>query len=454
MLSTKFEVGFISLGCDKNRVDTEKMLYTLVSSGDYVLTQDLSNAKIIVVNTCAFIESAREEAIKTILEMAEYKETGACRKLIVTGCFSQKYASEAAVDLPEVDAFLGTADYGSILSVINTLLGDEQAQVILTDKKDDTTNYSPRILTTPTHYAYLMIADGCNNHCTYCIIPSIRGKLVSKKQDQILLEAKGLIDSGVQEIILVAQDLTAYGLDLYKKPMLVPLLKELVKLAVCKIRLMYCYPQGITDELIDLIATSSKIAKYIDIPLQHTDDKILSLMKRRTTNKDIASLFDKIKKANKDIAIRTTVMVGFPQETELEFNNLYNFIKKYKPTHTGIFSYSKEGGTVAAKLKGQVSKVAKNKRHKKLAQLHLENVVKYNKSQIGKTLAVVYEGIDFDKNLFYGRTEHNAPDIDTLVYFSGKKAELGETYKVKITDYKDYDLIGKVVESGVDKYVV
>ena len=451
--TTNKAVALISLGCDKNRIDTENMLYEFLDKG-YTFAEDKNQADVIVVNTCAFIGEARREAINTILEAATCKQDGICKKLIVTGCLSQKYAEEIAIELPEVDAFLGVGDYGAIERILSELFNPDanalkiqQKQIILTQKQNPLLQPQKRILTTPSHFAYLRVSDGCNNKCSFCTIPSIRGNYISRTIDSLVDEAKFLIDSGASEIILVAQDTTNYGFDLSGKRQLLPLLDKLTALDIKKIRLMYCYPHLVSDDLIDYIASNEKLAKYIDMPLQHVGDRILKLMHRPSTYKSICNLFNKIKSAKTHIAVRTTFMVGFPTETDDEFNTLYNFTKEFAPDHVGIFSYSKEDGTPAAKLKGQVHAKLKKQRHEKLAELHYQNVLKRGNAYIGKTLSVVYEGIDFNKNLFYGRTEYNAPDVDTQVYFTGDFCDLGQEYNVTITGTDGYDLVGKISDN-------
>jgi len=438
----KKNIALVSLGCDKNRVDSERALYNILDSG-FSLVDDYASADVIMVNTCAFIESARKEAIDTILEMAEYKSTGKCKKLIVTGCLPQKHINEIKDELPEVDAFFGVKDYDSIGREVIELF-DKDGQIVKVERQDGGTK-TKRILTTPQHYAFLRIADGCNNKCSYCTIPSIRGGYVSEPFERVIEEAKGLVNSGVKELILVAQDVTRYGQDLYGEMRLVPLLKELSKLEVQWIRLMYCYPELVTDELLEEIAQNHKIAKYIDIPLQHVSDKILKAMNRRTTLLSSKDLMEKIKKKGKNIAVRTTFMVGFPGETEDDFSALCDFVALYKPAHIGVFAFSKEDGTAAAKLKGAVSSKVKQERVNKLGKLHLENCRERNETIVGKEVEVLYEEIDFDKNMFVGRMEYDAPDIDTKVYFTGDFADVGNMYKVKITGYEDYDLLGEMV---------
>ncbi len=432
----KKSVGVITLGCDKNRVDTENMLYRL-RLGGYDITNDERSAQIIIINTCAFIEAARKEAIDVILTAAQCKSE-MCEKLIVTGCLPQKHMAELKEGLPEVDCFLGTNDYESICEIIGSLYNEKN----ITDKKPND-NFT-RILTTPPHYAYLKIADGCDNHCTFCTIPSIRGKYRSRTIDSLVAEAEEIAEQGVKELILVAQDVTRFGSDIYGEPKLIELIRRLSALNLHTLRLMYCYPELVTDELIEEIASNPKVAKYIDVPVQHIDDKILKLMNRRNSGNDIKTLFKKLRENG--ITVRTTVMVGFPQETEECFENLKAFIAEYKPEHVGVFAYSKEDGTPSAKLKGHLSKRVKAERVEAIGELHLKNRMEHNKSILGKTLEVLYEDIDYDRNMFAGRTEYDAPDIDTKVFFTADFVEAGEYYKVKITGYDGYDLLGEKTE--------
>lgn len=430
-------VGVITLGCDKNRVDTERMLYRLAQGG-FDITNDYSSANVLIVNTCAFIESARKEAIDVILAAADYK-TNCCEKLIVTGCLPQKHAEEVKNGFPEVDCFLGTDDYDSICEVIYGLYGNNIKSTYA--KRCDALQ---RIVTTPLHYAYLKIADGCDNRCTFCTIPSIRGGYRSRTIESLVSEAQELAEQGVKELILVAQDTTRYGMDLYGKYSLVDLIRRLSNTDIQKIRLLYCYPELVTDELIEEILSNPKVADYIDVPIQHIDDAVLKLMNRRSRENDIKLLFSKLR--SKGIAVRTTVMVGFPQETEERFEKLCDFIKEYAPEHVGVFAYSKENGTPSAKLHGQIAKKVKSKRVEIIGNLHFENCKKRNGAMIGKVFKVLYEDIDYDKNLFVGRTEYDAPDIDTKVYFTADFADVGEFYNIKITGYEGYDLLGELVK--------
>jgi len=443
------KLAVVSLGCDKNRVDTEKMLGVL-SRANFVLTSE-NEAQVIIINTCAFIDSAKKEAIDTILSMAEYKKegVGVCEFLLVTGCLSQKYSEELKESLSEVDAFLGVNDYADTLNIIENLYiakgqnleGQNMPNISLN-------NATNRILTTPNHYAYLKISDGCDNLCAYCTIPSIRGKYKSESIEDLVSEAQYLVDLGVKEIILVAQDASNYGVDLYGKRRLVDLIKELSKTGVEWIRLMYCYIENIDDDLINEIETNEKVVKYLDMPLQHICDKILKKMNRRGDSALIKDVIKRLRCRVSNIALRTTFMVGFPHEDEQSFLQLANFLKEYKFTHAGFFDFSPQEGTAAARMDNQVKPSIAKKRLRTLALIQKENVAEFNESMIGKVVKVLYEGIDFDKNLFYGRAEFSAPEIDTLVYFkAGEVLDVGNFYQVEIIKSRGYDLIGKVVDS-------
>ena len=430
-------VAVVSLGCDKNRIDTEHMLAYLADSG-YDITYDFDNADAIIVNTCAFIASAREEAIDTVLEMAEKKKQKG-KRLIVTGCLPQKYSQSLSDELPEVDAFLGVNDYDKIVSVLEGKISER----IISDGRDRVFDQN-RIVTTPNHYAYLSVADGCDNFCTFCTIPSIRGRYRSRSIESIVSEAKQLTDDGVKEIILVAQDVTRYGIDIYGRYALVDLIKELTKLDILWLRLMYCYPELVTDELLNEIAFNDKVAKYIDIPMQHFDNGILKLMNRRSDSALLQSIVDKTSALG--ISLRTTFMVGFPTETNEQFENLCAFAKRSDIEHIGIFAYSTEEDTPSAKLKPRVPLAVKKQRIDILGQIHLQKARERGKKYIGKVVDVVYEDIDYDRNMFVGRTQYNAPEIDSLVYFTADFADVGNVYKVRITDADDYDLIGEVIK--------
>ena len=429
------KVYIISLGCEKNRVDKENVLYYLINAG-YQITDNQTEAEIVIINTCAFIKSAEKESIDEIFKAASLK-SGNLKKLVVTGCLTERYGKKLQELLPEVDIFLGSADYGKIVELI------EKEKAFCNDKTDVPT--TSRILSTPQHYAYLKISEGCDNHCTYCTIPSIRGAFRSRTIESLVEETLLLEKSGASELILVGQDVTAYGKDLYGKPSLELLIKNLLeKTTIEKFRLMYCYPELVSDELIALIASEKRIANYIDIPLQHISSSVLRRMGRKSNKKSIELLFDKLNA--KKIKVRTTFMVGFPGETEEEFNELTEFVKKYKPLNAGIFAYSKEAGTPAARMMGQVAQPVKRKRVSILGKIIKENAHEFNSKLIGTVVETVYEDIDYDRQLFVGRADWAAPDVDGLVYFKGDYCDVGTTYPVKITSAKDYDLYGEVVK--------
>lgn len=429
-------VGVISLGCDKNRVDTEKML--AIISQRHSLTSDIENAQIIIVNTCAFLESARREAIEEILLAIEQKKNKA-EKIIVSGCLPQKFISELENELLEVDAFLGVSDYKEILQVIDRLYLGERVISVGEPREECGTK---RVLTTDS-YAYLKIADGCSNHCTYCLIPSIRGKYRSVPLSHLIEEAKNLGE--IKELILVAQDSAKYGLDLEKKSSLVELIRELSKLSNIKgIRLLYCYPENITDQLIEEIASNDKVIKYLDMPLQHADDGVLKLMNRKGTGKGYLQLIEKLKQKVKGIAIRSTFITGFPRESEEAFNNLTEFLLKAKLFNAGFFKYSREQGTPAYKLDGQIPAKIKDKRFRKLYSTQKKVVKENSKALIGQTVKVIAEGFDAEQLVYYGRAYFNAPDIDGKVYFfSREEVDFGEFYDIKIINATGYDLYGE-----------
>lgn len=430
-------IGVISLGCDKNRVDTEKMLALIKTKHSLVALTD--DAEIIIINTCAFIESARKEGISEILSAVTLKEQGAIQKIIVTGCIPQKYSAEIFDELKEVDAFLGVSDYDKILSVIDLVCAGERVNAVGVPKGECGTD---RVLTTKG-YAYLKIADGCNNHCTYCTIPSIRGKYRSVALADLIREAKGLGE--LNELILVAQDVTKYGLDLPEKKDIVCLIKELSKLDNVKgIRLLYCYPENITEELITEICDNPKVIKYIDIPLQHASDKILKLMNRKGKREDYVRLVKKLKTKIPEIAIRSTFITGFPFETEEDFEILLDFIKECKFFNVGFFKYSKEEGTPAGKMQGQIPAKIKEKRIRKLYSTQ-KKIVKENYARfLGQTVKVFAEGFDEDELVYYGRAYFSAPDIDGKIYFfSADEVEYGKTYDVKLIKASRYDFYGE-----------
>lgn len=435
---TKKLFGMISLGCDKNRVDTEKLLGLLKAKG-CALTDDLSKAQIVIINTCAFLQSSREEAIETIIECAEYKNKN-LEKIVVTGCLPQKFIGELFEPLNEADIFLGISDYEKIFDALEYSYATNKRVNFVGQGKD---NYLfDRVITTDEHYAYLKIADGCYNHCTYCLIPKIRGKYRSYPMEYLLKETQELGE--ISELILVAQDTTRYGEDLYGENKFVELLQKLSKLDnVQSIRLLYCYPEMITNELIEEIANNEKIVKYLDIPLQHSENRILKLMNRKGTRESYLALFEKLRARIPNIAIRSTFISGFPSETEEEFENMQAFLEQAKLFNCGFFAYSREPDTGAYRMKPQIHHATKKRRVKRLYEVQ-ERISKATLSTfIGKELEVICDGIDYDKNCFIGRAYFNAPDIDGKVYFNATKAMQGERYIIKIENADSYDLYGK-----------
>ncbi len=430
-------VGVISLGCDKNRVDTEKML--AIIKENHQITSEVEGAEVVIINTCAFLESSRKEAIEEILWAIELKNSGVIEKLIVTGCLPQRFIGDIQAELKEVDAFLGVSDYGEINKVIDRIYNGERVIAVGEPRGECGTK---RMLTT-NGYAYIKIADGCSNHCTYCLIPSIRGKYRSVPFEDIIEEAKGL--GKLNELILVAQDTARYGQDLTPKRSLVELIWALSALPnIAGIRLLYCYPENITEELIHEMKVNAKLIRYLDMPLQHADDKILKLMNRKGTGQGYLELIDRLKREVPGIAIRSTFITGFPGEGQAEFDNLLEFIKKAKLFNAGFFKYSREQGTPAYKLEGQVLASEKTKRHKKLYSAQRAVVRENFKQFIGNTLRVVAEGFDQERLIYYGRAYFNAPDIDGRIYFfSAEEVEYGKYYPVKIIKAMGYDLIGE-----------
>ncbi|MFA5759126.1 MAG: 30S ribosomal protein S12 methylthiotransferase RimO [Clostridia bacterium] len=441
------QIGTISLGCDKNRVDTEHFLATLKQAG-FLFCEKAEDAEIIIVNTCAFIESARKESIQVILEMIQQKVIN-CEKLIVTGCLVQKYLEEIKENFPEVDAFIAISDYNKITKIIYELYNLEFPENAIESKENEklAKNYCfNRITTTPSHYAYLKIADGCNNLCSYCTIPSIRGRFISTSIEELINEANELVSKhGAKEIILVAQDVTRYGEDLYEKNMLIELIHKLCEIKdLEQLRLLYCYPEKVTDELIAEIGSNPKLCKYIDIPLQHVSTPVLKRMHRRSTYESIISLINKFKTSSIFIAIRTTFMVGFPGETYKDFKELLKFVKEFKLSNIGVFTYSRENDTPSASFKKQIPNFIKKLRYKRLMRILEKIAIANNRYFTGQTLKVVCEGTTV--NGYYGRNEYQAPDIDGVVYFtSNKQISIGQMCDVMVTDALKYDLKGETI---------
>ncbi|MBE5747080.1 MAG: 30S ribosomal protein S12 methylthiotransferase RimO [Clostridiales bacterium] len=438
MLSGK-KFGVISLGCDKNRVDTEKMLGLLRTRG-YTLTDDISAAQILIVNTCAFLESARQEAIETVLECAEQKTDGKLEKLVVTGCLPQKFIGELFAPLQEVDVFLGINDYEKIFEALEESYKKDERQNYVGKGRDG--YIRDRVLTTADHFAYLKIADGCYNHCTYCLIPKIRGKYRSYPMEELLREAQDLGETA--ELILVAQDTTRYGEDLYGENRFVELLQRLSALEnIKKIRLLYCYPDVIGDELIEEIATNDKILKYIDIPLQHSEDRVLKLMNRKGNREGYLALIKKLRARIPEIAIRSTFISSFPSETEAEFTGMLAFIRQARLLNCGFFAYSREPDTGAYRMKGQVHHATKKRRVRALYETQRAISKELLSTFIGKKITVLCDGIDYEKGCFVGRGYFSAPDIDGKVYFHAAEATQGEYYEVEIDSADAYDLYGR-----------
>lgn len=433
-------IGVISLGCDKNRVDTEKMLAVL---GSDKITQDQEEAQIIIVNSCAFLESSRKEAIETVFDVNELRKTGKLEKIVLTGCMPQKFVADMFDEFKEVDVFLGTGDYEFLPEAIELAYQGERVNFVGKAKEF---KEKKRVVTTPLHYAYLKIADGCDNHCTYCLIPSIRGKYRSEKEEDLVAEAQSLGD--VKELILVAQDVTRYGEDIYGENKFAELLRKLSALDnIGSIRILYCYPDKLTDELIAEIKNNDKIIKYLDIPLQHADPVVLKRMNRKGTGEGYLKLIAKLRKEIPDIAIRSTFIAGFPGETEEQFENLLEFIKEAKLTNAGFFAYSREEGTPAYRLSDQIDEKVKQSRVKKLYAAQKKVSEERNKSLVGKQIKVICDGVDYDKQSFYGRAYFSAPEIDGKAYFTyDGEIKQGEYYDVKITKADAYDLYGAATE--------
>lgn len=434
------KVGFVSLGCSKNLIDTE-MAIGLFKRNNFEIVNDVEKAEIIIVNTCGFIESAKQEAINIILEMAEYKEKGTCKYLVVMGCLVQRYKKELQKALPEVDLFIEINDYGSYWDKILELLDEEE--------KPDTINnlcYMDRVISTGNKTAYLKIAEGCSNRCTYCAIPYIRGPYVSRPMEEVLEEAKKLATAGIKELIVIAQDTTRYGEDLYGESKLSDLLNELCKIDGFEwIRFLYAYPESITDELIQTVKNNPKICNYFDIPIQHISDSVLRRMNRRTTGKQIEELINKIKKQIPDVILRTSLIVGFPGETEEDFNKLYEFVKKGYFDKLGVFTYSKEDGTPAARLKEQIHPATKKKRYNLIMSVAKDISAEKLKSYIGKEYKVLVEDTTFDHKFCVGRSYMDIPDTDGMVIIKDCDAKLvGEFVNCKVTAVNNYDLIAKI----------
>ena len=436
------KVGFISLGCSKNLVDTEKAIAMFKDKG-YQIVNKPEEAEVIVVNTCGFIESAKEEAINTILEMAEYKKKN-CKYLIAMGCLVERYKDELQKAIPEVDLWIKYSEYKTIWEQIQSVIKQEEKELA----KYDFNEYTDRVITTGKNYAYLKIADGCSNHCTYCAIPYIRGNQISRKIEDVLEEAEKLADEGYKEIILIAQDTTKYGFDIYGESKLSELLEKLCKIDKIKwIRFLYAYPENIDDELIKVVKESDKICKYFDIPIQHISDSVLKRMNRKSDGKSIRNLIKKLREEIPNVVIRTTVMVGFPGESKENFDELYNFLKQAKFDKLGCFSYSKEEGTPAARLKEQIHPMTKKSRYNKIMQLQKEISKENLEKNMGRELEVLIEDKTFDNKYYIGRSYMDVPEIVGIVYVKNdENLNFGEFIKCKVTKVDEYDLVAEKIK--------
>ncbi|TCK97956.1 SSU ribosomal protein S12P methylthiotransferase [Natranaerovirga hydrolytica] len=439
------KIMFVSLGCDKNLVDSEVML-GLIKEKSYELTNMEEEADIIVVNTCCFINDAKEESIQTILEMAEYKK-GKCKVLIAAGCLSERYKDEILKEIPEVDALLGTSSYDEILNAIDKALEGKKF-TSYKDINDNLLTYKDRVNTTGGYYSYVKIAEGCDKHCTYCIIPSLRGKYKSRPVEVIVEEVKNLVSKGIKEIILVAQDTTVYGIDLYGEYKIAQLLESLCTIEDLKwIRLLYCYPEEISDALLEVMKNNEKVCKYLDIPIQHADDDILKQMGRKTTQEMLVNKINKIREMVPEIAIRTTLITGFPGETKQQHETVIDFVKKMQFDRLGVFNYSQEEDTPAARLPEQIEESIKNKRREEIMMIQQEISKEKTASMIGKTIEVLIEGYLPEDRVYIGRSYKDAPGVDGYVFVkSDIEIISGEFVKAKVNETSEYDLIGEMIE--------
>ena len=441
------KLGLISLGCSKNLVDSENILGFLINKRGFELVEDLETADIIVVNTCAFIGDAKEESIQAILEVTDYKNSGNLKKIIVAGCLSERYRDELIKEIPEVDAVIGTGDIDKICEVVDSIL-ENHKEVVVGSQDFLPDSHTERILTTYPHTAYLKISEGCDKRCTYCIIPSLRGDLRSRSIEDIVEEAKKLADSGVKELNILAQETTEYGLDNYKEKALAKLLKELVKIdGIEWIRTYYMYPNSITNELIEVMRDEPKICKYFDVPIQHISDEILQKMGRAKSGDYIKQILGRIRNTIPDAVIRTTVIVGFPGETEEQFEELKDFIDEFEFDYVGVFKYSREEDTVAYSLPNQIPEEIKEKRWAELTNLQADIAQRKNERLIGKEVEVLIDGISSESEyMLEGRTRGQALEIDGKVLTTDGTAKAGDIVKVKIEQNFQYDYIGPIVE--------
>lgn len=444
------KILFVSLGCDKNLVDTEKMLGILGGDG-FQFTDSEEEADVIIINTCCFIGDAKEESVNTILEMARCKEEGRCKALLVTGCLAQRYKDEILTEIPEVDGILGTSSYDQIGAMVKQILEEKKEHVsCFRDINALPRTDGGRMVTTGGHYAFLKIAEGCDKHCTYCIIPSLRGSYRSVPMEDLLQEARGLAAQGVKELILVAQETTLYGVDLYGEKSLPRLLRELAKIpGIQRIRIQYCYPEEITDELIQVIREEEKVCHYLDIPIQHASDPVLKRMGRRTNQEELRRIIGKLRKEIPDIAIRTTLISGFPGETEEDHEELMAFVDEMEFERLGVFAYSLEEDTPAAQMPDQVPQELKEERRDEIMELQQEIAFEKAESLVGRVLDVMIEGKVADEPAYVGRTYMDSPNVDGLIFVNADLQLMsGDFVRVKVTGAAEYDLIGEVYDES------
>ena len=444
------KILFVSLGCDKNLVDTEKMLGILGGDG-FQFTDSEEEADVIIINTCCFIGDAKEESVNTILEMARCKEEGRCKALLVTGCLAQRYKDEILTEIPEVDGILGTSSYDQIGAMVKQILEEKKEHVsCFRDINALPRTDGGRMVTTGGHYAFLKIAEGCDKHCTYCIIPSLRGSYRSVPMEDLLQEARGLAAQGVKELILVAQETTLYGVDLYGEKSLPRLLRELAKIpGIQWIRIQYCYPEEITDELIQVIREEEKVCHYLDIPIQHASDPVLKRMGRRTNQEELRRIIGKLRKEIPDIAIRTTLISGFPGETEEDHEELMAFVDEMEFERLGVFAYSLEEDTPAAQMPDQVPQELKEERRDEIMELQQEIAFDNAESLVGRVLDVMIEGKVADEPAYVGRTYMDSPNVDGLIFVNADLQLMsGDFVRVKVTGAAEYDLIGEVYDES------
>ena len=437
-------VSFISLGCDKNRVNTEQMMALCLQSG-MTVQEDCNGSDVVVINTCGFIDSAKLEAIETILSVAELKAAGEVGRILVTGCLSQRYQEELLKELPEVDGIMGTGSYGDIVSAVEKVAAGQEYSRFA--DINGPVEELPRVISTPMHYAYLRIAEGCSNRCAYCVIPSLRGKYRSRRMEDILSEARALAEGGVKECIVIAQDITRYGVDIYREKKLPELLRELCKLDFHWIRLHYLYPDCITDELIDTIAAEPKICKYMDIPIQHCNDAVLQAMRRRETKAGLQALFARLRSRIPGLVLRTSIITGLPYEDETAFEELCDFLQEEKIPRAGAFAYSPEEGTPAAEMRNRVDTDEARNRAELIMQVQEQVMDQFNESRLGSVTEVLCDGFDTQAMAYVGRSWAESPGIDGNIYFTAERdVQPGEFVPVRVTGIMDGDLTGEVTE--------